>query len=341
VVLGRYIHLDDGCHVQTGSYPSSRQSLTTTLDHLGKSGEAGGANKYDDIRLTLHGDTSSTDEVMARVASTIPAEKRDRVHGFSLVWANTLLHGATAALAPLFNEALAIAKGKRQDADKRIEQSVAPVGRALWRDVKRAAQIAGRPKGDAADALARITALSAARSKRLHIVAEGAGSLLLAELLRTECARRADNNVFATILASLTLVAPLNTLQDFDKAIAPFLEHWARTRRLRATILKPDRHFDDRLCVGAYSGSWTDLVQKALEAGPAEIVGAPAFKGKLRGCPQIVLLPPPESRSGDLGSRDILEHEAVSKHVRGAITQARIQSTTLEDPAHAQEDQGG
>jgi hypothetical protein len=322
VVLGRYIHLDDGRHVQTGSYPSSQQSLTTTLDHLGAEGELGGADKYDDIRLTLHGDASTTDEVMARVARTIPDEKRERTHGFSLLWANTLLHGAMAALAPLFNEALVIAKGNRRDADNRIEQSVRTVGRALWRDVKRAARTAGSPEGDAADALAKIAALSAAQSKRLHIVAEGAGSLLLAELLRTEYARRDDNNVFATVLTSLTLVAPLNTLQEFDEAIAPFLEHWARTRRLRATILKPDRYFDDRLCVGAYSGSWTDLVQRALEEGPTEIVGAPTFAGMLKGRPRIVLLPPPVERSGDLGFLDILEHCAVSQHVRGAIMQA-------------------
>lgn len=324
VVLGRYIHLNDGRHVQTGSYPSSRLSLTTTLDHLGKAVEAGEAAEYDDVRLTLHGDASATDEVMARLARSIPHDKRERIHGISLVWANTLLHGATTALAPLFNEALAIAKGNRRDADKRIELSVRPVGRAMWRDVKQAAHIAGRPKGDAADALARLTALSAAQSKRLHIVAEGAGSLLLAELLRTEYARRADNDdLFATVLASMTLVAPLNTQRDYEKAIGPFLEHWARTRGLRAAILKPNRLFDDRLCVGAYSGSWTDLVQNALEEGPTKIVGATKFDEKLRGCPRIILLPPPDQRSSDFGSLDILEHRAVSKHVRDAITQAR------------------
>ncbi|MEO3475540.1 C1 family peptidase [Roseomonas sp. CAU 1739] len=323
VVLGRYIHLDDGRHVHTGSYPSSRQSLTTTLEHLGTEGEAGGAGKYDDIRLTLHGDTSATDDVMARAARSIPDDKRERIHGISLVWANALLRGASTALAPLFNEALLIAKGNRRDADKRIELSVRPVGRALWRDVKRAAQIAGKPGGDAADALAGIAALCAAQSKRLHIVTEGTGSLLLAELLRTESARRAENDVLATVLASLTLVAPLNTQRDFDETIGPFLEHWARTRGLRAAILKPDRHFDERLCVGAYSGSWTDLVRKALEEGPTEIVGAPGFKDALKGCPQIVLLPPPARRSGDLGSLDILEHCAASEHVRDAIKQAR------------------
>jgi hypothetical protein len=314
-VLGRYINLDDGRHLRTGSYPSSRRSLETTLNDLRQSGP----DSFEAFRITLHGDTTATEVVMARAAHAIPKDKQSRIHGLSVLWVNGLLHGASAALKPLFDAAMAIAMGNRADADRRIELMVGPVGRALWRDVQLSARVAGGPGGDAADAVARIVALCAERSRQLHIVSEGAGSLLLAELLRTALVRRAKPDALASVLGSLTMVAPLNTGQDFNEKIGPFLDRWGAVRGLRATIFKPDRNFHERLSVGDYGRSWTDLVQNALQQEKQILVGAHRFPGPLKGDPRIICLAPPPRRSGDLNSADILQHEDVAKHVSSMI----------------------
>lgn len=314
-VLGRYINLDDGRHLRTGSFPSSRRSLATTLDHLRKSDP----DSFAAFRMTLHGDTTATEVVMARAARAIPKDKQSRIHGLSVVWVNGLLHGASAALKPLFDAAMAIAMGNRADADRRIELMVGPVGRALWRDVQLSARVAGGPGGDAADAVARIVALCAERSRQLHIVSEGAGSLLLAELLRTELVRRAKPDALASVLGSLTMVGPLNTGQDFNEKIGPFLERWCAVRGLHATIFKPDRNFNERLSVGDYGRSWTDLVQNALQQEKQILVGAHKFRYPLIGEPRIIHLAPPTRRSGDLNSADILQHDDVEKHVSSMI----------------------
>lgn len=323
-VLGRYIHLEEGRHVSNGPYPSSRQSLETTLQYLETGDKAGGKDKFDDICLVLHGDPTAVEGVMARLAQGIAEDKRDRLHRFALVWINGLLCDAAAALQPLFDKARAVAEGRQQDADRRIELSVGPLGRALWRDVKRIAAMSGGPKGEATDALAKISVLSAQHSKRLHIVTEGAGSLLLAELLRTEGERQPDGYALSDILASLTLISPLNTKPDFDEKIGPFLEEWAHKRGLRAFILMPDSVFEERLCVGAYSGSWADLIQNALEEGEERtIIGSPNFGHKLRGRPKIIRLPPPTKRAGTFNFLDVLQHPAAAAHIRDSIMQIR------------------
>ena len=71
------------------------------------------------------------DGVMIRIAQSIAADKANGVYGISLLWVNGLLYGAADALKPLFDSALAIAKGNRDDADRRIESTSRPVGRAL------------------------------------------------------------------------------------------------------------------------------------------------------------------------------------------------------------------
>ncbi len=320
-VLGHYIHLDDGHHVTTGSYPGSRESLKTTLDHLGSEAK----RNITDIRLTIHGDIMPTQDVMSRIARSTCEDKAAHVHGLSLIWVNGLLSGSADALKPLFDAALAIAKGNRKDADERIERVARPVGRALWRDAKRAAETAAArvPKdGDAADTLNQIIGLCQRAGKRLHIVSEGAGILLLAELLREgpDADAEARDAALSDVLASMTLVAPLITRQAFEATVGRFLEVWNTRTQRRATMFRADAAFDERLCVGTYSRSWTDLVSRAFEEEPqTTLIGAHAFRGRLRGKPDRPALDVPDQKNGDLSFSSVLQHAAVKIHIAEAI----------------------
>ena len=311
-VLGHYIHLDDGSHVERCAYPSSRQSLETTLEHLAQKAD----DQLADLRLTIHGDTMPTADLMKRVAEAIVGDKADGVHGISLIWANGLLSGAAEALKPLFDSALAVAKGNRDDADRKIEQVTRPVGRALWRDAHRSAAKASEVDGDARHAIGALVEFCGATGKRLHIVTEGAGILLLAALFRADGVEAA---ALADVLDSMTLVAPLITRQEFNDTVGRFLLTWQVGDDRRALILKPDKQLDDRLCVGTYSRSWTDLVSRAFEEKPGLLVGAHDFKGRLPSKPASKKLPAPDRPSGDLGSSAVLQHEKVR-----ALTQVAV-----------------
>ena len=314
-VLGHYIHLDDGSHVEQCAYPSSRLSLDTTLKHLATET----SDQLADLRLTIHGDTMPTADLMKRVAEAIAGDKADKVHGISLIWANDLLSGAAEALKPLFDSALAVAKGNRDDADLRIEQVTRPVGRALWRDVHRSAAKASAAEGDARHALGALVGFCTETGIRLHIVTEGAGVLLLASLLGGEAG---GPNGLSGVLDSLTMVAPLITRKEFNLTIGRFLLTWQKGQARRAVILKPDKHLDDRLCVGSYSRSWTDLVSRAFEDTPELLVGAHDFRGYLPSKPRKEALPTPDRPSGDLGSGAVLQHKTVLEVTKAAVKPA-------------------
>jgi hypothetical protein len=315
-VLGRYLHMADGAFAAGGSYPSSRRSFRTTLAHLARPGPTGGAKDFDAIRLTLHGDTSSTESIMARLLAGIPDDKKQRVHGISVDWVNGLLDGAAMALQPLFDAALKITRGNRDDADTRIERMTRPVGRALWRDVKRAARRGGRAGGDAAFAVSALTTLCAQSGKPLHIVVEGAGVLLLTEVLAAVMRSRDEAKRLCAALSSLTLVAPLCTHHDYAHGLGPFLAMWRERTGRRAVLFKASVDFDERLSVGAYSRSWTDLVSNAFEEQPVKLVSSPGFVGELAGEPDIRELHPPRTHAGDLDASHLLRHETIAAHLR-------------------------
>jgi hypothetical protein len=309
-VLGHYLHLDDGKHVTSGAYPSSPRSFATTLTHLSSAEK----DSLRHIRLTLHGDTRRPDEVMRRVAAEIAEDKANGIHGISLIWANGLISGAAEALRPLFDNAAAISAGNKDDADERIERMTRPVGRALWRDVRRQAKVAAETNGHATLALRALIELCKATGKRLHLQTEGAGVLLLEALLAGPFAKGPLRAALIDALESVTLVAPLIAPAAFNAKIGPLLEAWGVGRAL---IFRPDGQFDDRLCVGAYSRSWTDLVARAFEdrpteaSGPLQLVGSHDFAGKLRGAPKFDWLRAPERPSGDLSSTAVLLHKEV------------------------------
>jgi hypothetical protein len=324
-VLGHYIHLDDGRHAATGSYPSSRQSLETTLAHLASDAKAAET----DIRLTIHGDVMPTHEVLARISRTHAADKAAGVHGLSLLWVNGLLSEASEALQPLFESALSIAKGNREDADRRIERMTRPVGRALWRDARRAADCAAArdPDGDAAHALDGIVRLCINSGKRLHVVSEGAGILLLDALLRNGKGRAGREMDLSGVLASITMVAPLITEANFNNSIGRFLRGWRKRTGRRATIFRAGDELDQRLSIGTYSRSWTDLVSRAFEDRPTRLVASHDFKGSLSGKPERRALATPQRPDGDLSTAHVLEHKDVADHVAEEIRKSQAGST--------------
>lgn len=91
---------------------------------------------------------------------------------------------------------------------------------------------------------------------KIHIVAEGAGAILLGELLRT----LSENGEEKTIsrIAALTLLTPSCTRVAFE----PELRKWRELHNLPILLLVPVK--DAKLTLGLYQGSVLDLVEKSF-----------------------------------------------------------------------------
>lgn len=330
-VLGHYLHLDDGRLVGSGSYPSTEIGFRGTLAELS-------ASPATDVLVVLHGDVSETGDVLLRTAQRIEEDRRAAIHRLSIVWANDLLSGAATALSPLFTQAWEQVGGSGWDCDVLIERLTRPVGRALWRDVHASARRAAgleeapdvRPKaqrianvGDAIEALAS----GLGPGRRLHVLTEGVGILLLAALCERWRRRGApDRPVLSDVpIRTLHVVAPLIGRRDFlDTVGAAVAEPGSAVER--SFVYLPDRPMEARLRVGPYSKSWTQLVARSFhpEVPKANrlMIAPPAGPRTGERRPEVVLLRV-AADVASLGFEDVLRHPSIEQSLAAAIDRTR------------------
>lgn len=320
-MVGRYVHLDDGHHVEKGSYPSSQKSFETTRAYL----ENGKGLEYSDIVAVLHGDLTDTSEVLSRAAKSLNADQKARVYRVSFAWVNDLLYGAGRALQPLFDHAVKLTNGPSEDCDALIVKLTRPVGRALWRDVKRSARVAAmgessstRVHGAAAQALIGLARLGVAQHRRFHLVVEAVGVQLLCAFL--ENAREADKKLLLRSLRTVSLVAPVIDERDF-KLLATWLRPRARERR-DVTLYRPSENFRRRLRVGSYSKSWSSLIGRAFEEAGDPLLSEITENGSGRQMMKVVHIEA-DATGGPLDLLDCIENAVVKKHVFKRIVASR------------------
>jgi hypothetical protein len=195
---------------------------------------------------------------------------------------------ALNVLAGVFSEAQKRAGGPGPRLDKVVEEMAHGIGRALWRDIGRAAELSARPGGPLHDLARAGAALAASRPGfGLRIVAESEGAFAVAALLsamRTE-AFAAEAGPFFEMLQSVDLVAP--PLNDAEyAALAMYLNAgWGPERpERRIRVHLPNVRDEKRLAVPPYGRSYFELVRRAFQrrgetgAPAAEIGPAPPRK---------------------------------------------------------------
>lgn len=287
-IAGHYVHLDDGDFVKAGTLPSTPDQISTTVEFLNSrfSGKDTGLDEdgkpkqvYRDVLLWIAGGSESTKEVAADIGATKDYWKNHGIYPITVFWCSDFIEKTTELLASTFKSSLEKIGREGEDLDIRIEQDCRGPGRAFWRDIEWAAERAARrdtihdaafdiPAGGFMQTFELLRKLDP--GIRVHVVAEGAGAILLSEFLG-ECAAHKDDNEYCRI-ASITLVAPACTRIYFERLMLK----WRRDARGIRPASRPidlfvlDQSTDKRMKLGSYGGSILRLVQNSFVEKPPE-----------------------------------------------------------------------
>lgn len=319
-LVGHYMHLDDGYHVETGSYPSFKDGWQRTLTYLTddldrKSETATDQDPYKGLLIWISGGFESIKPAFSAAVRRKNAIKELGLYPYNIFWCNSLAEQSATVFQGLFESCKERAGGRAEHLDELIEAEVRGIGRAVWRDIEMSARRAVRGTGelpfeaDEKEAgsqveigevgafLQQLMKLKDATGCALHVVAEGAGALLVHEMLalieddswsarsreRRFAGRRA-NHYFDT----LHLVQPAIGLPRAGKLLLPFVNavNWgiegtrkrasrsekanvqpllAMADEPRARIYSPTRDLEDSMRFGSYSKSILHLVSRAFE----------------------------------------------------------------------------
>jgi hypothetical protein len=282
-LLGHFAHLDDGVHVERGSYATSRDYVAQTTDRLRKRSK----RNRKPVLLSVSGSLMGMKD-----AFDFEARRRQCVedicgmYPYAVLWCNDLIESATPVLTHLFSTAVQRVGPHSDRLNAEIEKVTAGIGRAFWREIERAARTAGRHVTKGTDgAAAEIFDRFAAARTPLHLVIEGAGALLIAEYLESlnsDTGNAAENRRrkklaerFHAAVASIDLIAPVMEAPRFQSAFGPLIRGLSVRKPGRATLWVPTRPFEERLSIDHYAGSMLDLVLYSFQGQPrdARLVG--------------------------------------------------------------------
>jgi hypothetical protein len=260
IVLGRYAHFEDGKHLRRGSYPSDKGCVEASLDKLSQ--DPSGTRSYDHVLLWIEGGSEPTRELMAEIAEKKDEWKANRVYAYHVVWCADFVEECQKTLATLFAEASALTGVDGPYLDRQIEETVHGIGRAFWRDIAHAAETAtASSQADGSHLLIGFARVAAARGMQLHLVAEGAGAILLAKFLRlTRPDPKAWNN-FVSPISTLSLVYPATRLRECREDFGPLADCLGD----RARLYIPSAELEKSMRVGSYGQSLLHLVSNAFE----------------------------------------------------------------------------
>lgn len=270
-LVGHYAHLDDGQLVLTGTLPSTPDSIRATRELIERrfSGQARGVagrglqpTKYSDVLVWLAGGNEPTKEASHQIAATKDFWKSKGIYPLTVLWCSDFIESALDMLAKAFDAAEAKVGKPGPSLDARVETEARGVGRAFWRDIKASARKAASEKTRLGDeeGPGGMYALFEELVKldsgiRLHFVAEGAGAILLAELLMTIGSARSRR------IETITLNMPSCTVKVFEDVYV----RWSTENNRHIDILVPKEAAEKRMRVGSYGGSLLKLVQMSFE----------------------------------------------------------------------------
>jgi hypothetical protein len=315
-LIGHYLHLDDGFHVEHGSFPSDHDTWGVTRDHL-RNILVAAPNAPDvapprkGILLWIPGSLEGIDPA-ARAAVDRKGEIATLdLYPYNVFWCNQFAEKSLEVMTSIFDSCLARVGARGPQLDALIEQQLRGVGRAFWRDIEQAARRAvhGTPDlpeeiddnlddklkpliepGPLVEMFCDMLELAAAPGCELHVVCEGAGVLVLHELLRFLRQRdRIEIDALCPRLTSLSLIHPVIGLPRGRRHVLQLIAEMNRQAGNRkqtpvrateqprrssrqapppARIFLPGPDLEKRLCLGAYGGSLLQLVGHLLCPSP-------------------------------------------------------------------------
>ncbi|WP_425093044.1 hypothetical protein [Tropicimonas sp. S265A] len=309
-LVGHYMHLDDGFHVCTGSYPSIASGWGKTFDYLEtefrtrpRTPEAK-AKKYRGMLVWLPGSFEGIKDTFSAAVARKNDIKELGLYPYTIFWCNSFVEKSLEVLNVIFESCKEQAGPDAEHLDSLIESRVQGVGRAFWREMELSAQRAvwgtndlpeERGADDATNRLAPgyiakfvddLWQLKTNNGCELHVVAEGAGALVLHEMIAYIEEEVGIN--LADVFDTLHLVHPAIGLPRANRRLVPVLKamngkstgpntriRWSETasvkpliktkRPSRARVYVPWKKLEECLHFGDYDKSLLQLVSRAFE----------------------------------------------------------------------------
>lgn len=319
-LVGHYMHLDDGFHVSTGSYPSFSDGWTRTRDYLEgqfdpKAGAEGNRKSYKGILVWIPGSLEGAKKAFDAAVQRKNLIKELNLYPYTIFWCNAFVDKSMEVLQGLFDSCEAQAGEHAAHLDDLIENRVRGVGRAFWRDIEMGARRAIRGSGELPFEPAEIDKLQRIKQGfaklcivdliklrqdtgcEVHMVAEGAGALMVHEVLSAldedSKAKDRDHSALGNwrkqdIVDTLHLIHPVIGMPRAEKLLIPLIDKMNgpitgkkrrkssnRTPKVRsviksdadprACIYLPNHDLEKRVAFGSYGKSIVHLVSRAFE----------------------------------------------------------------------------
>jgi len=267
-IAGHFAHIDDGQFHTSGRYWSDLSDVKLTADLLADSSD------YDHLLLYAHGGLNNPKASARRIAAMKETFKANRIYPYHLMYDTGLLEELKDIIIGRRKAADARAGGFKDWLDKLVEKTTRIPGRAMWREMKKGAELPFKEDHNAGsqtlatfiDAFAQ-----SGKPRKLHLVGHSTGMILLCHLLQ-----RLSVLSPATPVASVSLMAPAGTLELFTSHMQPFLKtmHPAfRISKMGFYNLTDELEQDDEV-TRAYNKSLLYLVSRAFEEDiPERILG--------------------------------------------------------------------
>lgn len=313
-LIGHYMHLDDGFHVEQGSYPSDETSWKATRDHLKTilsqdAAPEGAGRPRKGILLWIPGSLEGIGPAVSSAVNRKAAIAGLDLYPYNVFWCNQFVEKSLEVLTSVFESCHAQVGSTGPQLDALIETQLRGVGRAFWRDIEQAARRAVHGTPDLPEETDEISAplseagpvvglfqdileLAAAKGCELHVVSEGAGALVLHELLRYLAVH--DRRTYQRLeqrLDTLSVIHPAIDLPRAGRHLLPLIRRMNEGQKgavqtqvrgdgqsaprrgrkpPRARIYLASAEFEERLRFGVYGGSVLQLVSRSFEDRLAE-----------------------------------------------------------------------
>lgn len=258
-IAGHFVHLNNGRFSNEAPYWSSKADISATAEAI-----AGSKSKH--FLFYAHGGLNSPEDAAIRTAAMIDGFSRNGVYPYSVFYDTGMVRTLKDIIISEAAKLSSRTGGFGDFWDMLVENAIGPVGKSLWREMKRDARLPFEPRQDGEAALAAFIKAFAARkeSMPIHLVGHSTGGVLIGHLLEA-LERIAPKPI---LIDSISLMAPACSVDFYQALYRPRLGATATTRvrirQLHLYNLDEKAEQDDNVAK-VYRKSLLYLVSNAFE----------------------------------------------------------------------------